>query len=179
VKIRLGGKVLSDIDLVVIDRPSHAILLCQLKHQELYGGDLHARAVRSTRLRTQVEEWLKALAEWLASLTLEEVADALRLPKALSQNLGIHQLVISRHFAFPLKGVVSGDDKAFANWVQLYNAVQIVKRDYPEPRLEHLVGVLQSAQTEPEPVTHLEEPKSKWHINELTFTTQQDGGDRT
>lgn len=179
VKIRLGGNILSDIDLVVIDRPNRAILLCQLKYQELYGADLHARAIRANRLRDQVEKWLRSLTKWLSNLTSEEVLEALQLPRAMIHDLSIYQLVISRHFAFPLKSVVSGEDKAFANWVQFYNAVQIVKRDYSNPDLESLVSVLQSTQTEPELVTHLEEPKSKWHINELTFTTQPYEGGRT
>lgn len=174
--MRLDGRVLSDIDLVVIDRPNRTMFLCQLKHQELYGSDLHAKAVRSKRLRTQIEKWLDSLDNWIANIGIEGLLEAVQLPKRMTEDLSLFQIVISRHFAYPLKEVVTGHSKAFANWDQFYNAVQLVKDNHPEPTLRNLVEALQDTQFIPETVTHLPEPRSKWHINDLVFVIEQEDG---
>lgn len=175
VTMRIDGRTLSDIDLVVIDKTNRSILMCQLKHQELYGYDLHARAARTKRLRIQVEEWLNALENWLMSVGLEGALMALQLPKRMREELRVYTIVISRDFAFPLKDIVTGDDQAFASWEQFYNALQIAKRDHVNARLSGLIRVLRETHISGEPVTHLEEPTLKWRINELTFITEQDG----
>jgi hypothetical protein len=173
VAMRIEGRVISDIDLVVIDKINGTILLCQLKHQELFGHDIHARAVRSKRLCSQVGDWLTSLEKWRAHVGVGGILASLQLPKSMARGLVLYQVVISRHFAFPLKSIVTGVDKAFANWNQLYNSVEIVRSAHLIPTLLDLVQVLQETQAIPKTMTHLEEPRSKWCINELTFVTQQ------
>ncbi len=171
VKMRLNGRVLSDIDLVVLDRKTGTVLLFQLKHQELYGSDLHSKLVRNKRLRNQVRDWMSTIDSWVSTLGLEGVKKALQLKKGWSQDFQIFRIVISRHFAYSLKGIVSGENSAYANWPQLFNSIQIVKKDYVTPTLENLISVLQETQEKPDKVTHLPEPTTKWKLDELTFIT--------
>lgn len=171
VKMRLNGRVLSDIDLVVLDRKTGTVLLFQLKHQELYGSDLHSKLVRNKRLRNQVRDWMSTVDSWVSTLGLEGVKKALQLKKGWSQDFQIFRIVISRHFAYSLKGIVSGENSAYANWPQLFNSIQIVKKDYVTPTLENLISVLQETQEKPDKVTHLPEPTTKWKLDELTFIT--------
>jgi hypothetical protein len=51
VAARVGGKVLTDIDLVVLEKSTGIVILCQLKHQDVYGANLHARRIRADRLK--------------------------------------------------------------------------------------------------------------------------------
>lgn len=171
VKMRLNGRVLSDIDLVVLDRKTGTVLLFQLKHQELYGSDLHSKSVRNKRLRKQVRDWMSAVDSWVSTLGLEGVKKALQLKKGWSQDFQIFRIVISRHFAYSLKGIVSGEKSAYANWLQLFNSIQIVKKNHVTPTLENLISVLQETQEKPDKVTPLPEPTTKWKLDELTFIT--------
>lgn len=179
VAMRLNGYILSDIDLVVLEKATGTILLCQLKHQELYGADIHSKSVRTKRLRTQVREWLGAVDRWLAQLGMEDVKKALQLPKDWSQEPRLCKIVISRHFAYPLKDIVSGDCSAFASWPQFFNANELVKRDFPKPTLLNLVKILQDTQSIQEKIAYLPEPTTKWKIHELVFITRQGPSKRT
>ena len=102
---------------------------------------------------------------------MQGVKKALQLKKGWSQDFQIFRIVISRHFAYSLKGIVSGENSAYANWPQLFNSIQIVKKDYVTPTLENLISVLQETQEKPDKVTHLPEPTTKWKLDELTFIT--------
>jgi len=62
VTLKLGGRTLTDIDLVVLEKRTGLVILCQLKHQELFGSDLHAKRLRGDRLKKEVRAWIEALA---------------------------------------------------------------------------------------------------------------------
>lgn len=174
VRMRLDGRVLSDIDLVVLDKKAGTVLLFQLKHQELYGSDLYSKYVRNDRLKNEVRDWMFAVNSWISTLGKEGVKKALQLKNDWAQDLQIFRVVISRHVAYPLKGIVNGEDSAYANWPQFFNSIQILKRDHEAPTLENLIGVLRETQEKPDKVTHLPEPTSKWNLHELTFIITQE-----
>lgn len=55
-RVKAAGKVLTDVDLVVVEKATGIVLLCQLKHQDLYGFNLHAERIRGGRLVEQAQE---------------------------------------------------------------------------------------------------------------------------
>lgn len=172
-KMRLNGVVLSDIDLVVLEKSSGTILFFQLKHQELFGFDLHAKSVRGERLNQQVSSWMSAVERWENALGGEGLRAALQLSKDWPRELHVYRVVLSRHFAFPLKQVIGVGRTAFSNWVQFYNCIQLLKQDGMSPVLADLVRALQRLQAEAEVVTFLPEPKTRYQIDKLGFTVQQ------
>lgn len=68
IKVRLYGRVLTDIDLIVTEEDTGTVFLCQLRHQELYGSDIHAKHVRTKRLKDQVNSWLASLDFWIGAV---------------------------------------------------------------------------------------------------------------
>lgn len=78
VTIKIRGRIVTDIDLVVGDPATGLLILCQLKHQEVHGSDLHAKRERSVRLRDQVRSWLDAVRGWVAEASDLELRAALR-----------------------------------------------------------------------------------------------------
>lgn len=174
VKIKLNGKTLSDIDLVVLDKKSGSILLIQLKHQELYGSELHSKSARNHRLKTQTKDWINAVGRWTSTLGLDGVKKALQLQKEWPHDTHIFRVIISRHSAYPLKEIVRDENSAFANWPQFYNGIQLVKRDHLSPTLNNLINTLQITQDNPDKVTFSPEPTIKWKLHELAFITTQE-----
>ncbi|EHK9186206.1 hypothetical protein VXI04_004480 [Vibrio vulnificus] len=174
VKFRLNGQVLSDIDLVVLQKSTGTILLIQLKHQELYGSDIHAKSTRNARLNKQIQSWMSAVNKWKDHVGSKGVRETLGIKGSeWPQDLNIYRIALSRHFVHSLKSMVFEEDTAFANWPQFYNSNQIVQRDCSEPTLDDLVATLRMHQYQPEMVTHLEEPTTQWIIGDLKFKTSQ------
>lgn len=171
VSARRDGKELTDIDLVILEKRTGIVILCQLKHQDLYGTNLHAKRIRGDRLRTQVVDWLAALKEWQSALNDSVIRDSLRVPRGFPPQR-VRRLIISRHFSYPLKDVITDEDVVYTTWVQFVNAIELTRRQYAEPSLEQLLGSLRDLQRAPE-IMHKPEPITTWTINDLSFTTQQ------
>jgi hypothetical protein len=80
VRLRLDGRTLTDIDVIVLEPATGIVLLVQLKHQDIYGMDIHSRHSRGRRLQQQAERWLSAVEEWIVRSSDEDIRSALRLP---------------------------------------------------------------------------------------------------
>ena len=68
IKIKLRGSEVTDIDLVVTEKATGTVLLCQLKYQDLYGADIHSRHIRTTRLKDHTSRWLASLTNWIGAV---------------------------------------------------------------------------------------------------------------
>ena len=98
-KIKAAGKMLTDIDLVVVEKATGVVLLCQLKHQELYGFNLHAEHIRGGRLVKQAQQWLVAVDGWLEQVGPGGLRAALRLP-SLSDILCVRHTMSPRSMKY-------------------------------------------------------------------------------
>ncbi|HCR3762817.1 TPA: hypothetical protein ON737_003860, partial [Morganella morganii] len=127
INIKENGKILTDIDLVVVEKNTGVVFLCQLKHQELYGADLHAKYVRTTRLKKQASDWLTSINNWLNSITEIKLRKSLQITKHVPK-LKIYKLFITKHYAYPLKEL-SDEDTAYCNWAQFIYAIQLIDDD--------------------------------------------------
>jgi hypothetical protein len=174
IKIKLNGRTLTDIDLAITEEGTGTVFLCQLKFQELYGSDIHAKHVRTTRLKDQVGSWLSSLDDWIGAVGEAGVRTSLRLPKNFPR-LSIYRLVISKHYGYPLKGMANESGTAYANWAQFFNSVELVKKEDPDKRkLGDLVSMLKRTEAPSGPQEHLPEPRSEWIINRLKYTVRQE-----
>ncbi|MDM5103462.1 hypothetical protein [Aeromonas salmonicida] len=174
IKIRVNGQTMSDIDLVVLEKRTGTILLIQLKHQELYGSDIHAKTIRTNRLNKQVSNWMDVVEKWIHLAGQQVIKSTLKLESDWPKDLNVYRMVLSRHYAHSLKSIVNGDDATYANWPQFYNCNQIVKRDCSRPSLNDLVCLLKKNQVELNGVDYLEEPATHWKVNKLEFFTIQE-----
>ena len=174
IKVRVNGRVLTDIDLAIIEEDTGSVILCQLKYQELYGSDLHAKHARTTRLKDQVKSWFAALDHWIDRVGEPGIRASLHLPKS-APPLFIYRLVISRHYGHPLKGLANNAETAYANWAQLVNSIELVRKEIPShQKLANLVTIIKGSEAPNGPRECQVEPRSEWIVDNLKFTVKQE-----
>lgn len=171
IKLRRGGKVLTDLDLVAIDPSTFRVVLFQLKHQDHYGADLATMQARTGRLNRQVGDWLLKVRGWLAAADPSEQRATLRLPSAADRP-AVSLMIITRHFAHSLRSVVDGGDAAFPTWSQLAAATTRMRDEPGRGSLDRLIQLL-TALSAPEEELYLPEPTSEWRVGGLHFTIEQ------
>jgi len=173
IKLRQNGKMLTDLDLVIVERSSDRVVLVQLKHQDPYGADLATTLARTGRLNQQVGDWLRKVRSWLSAASPSEVRATLRLPSGSSPPK-VSLLVLTRHYAHSLRKVVNGDDAMFANWNQL--ATTTASLQEPESAARGLDDLLEKLKglSFPKEVEYLPEPSSSWGVGSLRFTIEQE-----
>ncbi|MDH7794901.1 MULTISPECIES: hypothetical protein [unclassified Beijerinckia] len=173
VKLRQSGKVLTDLDLVVIEPSTDRVVLIQLKHQDPYGADLATMQARTGRLNQQVSDWLRKVRSWFAAASTSEVRATLRLPSSMTSPV-VSLLALTRHYAHSLRLVVDGNDAVFSNWSQLVTAVErLQERGEPVPTVDDLLDELRILSV-PEEEHYLPEPPSDWTVGSLRFTIEQE-----
>lgn len=171
IKLRQAGKVLTDIDLVIVDAANNRVILAQLKHQDPYGADFATMLARTDRLNRQVSDWVHKVRSWLAAVSTAELRATLRLPSG-SARPEVSLLILSRHYAHSLRKVV-GDDATFSNWNQLVTAVARLQGRAGEATMGDLMKELKVLST-PEEEEYLPEPSSVWTVGNLRFTVEQE-----
>lgn len=173
VKLRQAGKVLTDIDLVIVEPPGDRVILVQLKHQDPYGADFATMLSRTGRLNQQVSDWLRKVRSWLGAANAAELRATFRLSSGVARP-HVSLLVLTRHYAHSLRLVVEGDDAAFSNWNQLVTAIaRLQAREDHTPALSDLLAELRTLSL-PEEEEYLPEPTSLWTVGNLRFTIEQE-----
>lgn len=172
IKLRQAGKVLTDVDMVIIEPSRDRVILAQLKHQDPYGADLATMLARTGRLNQQVSDWLRKVRSWLAALSTGELRMTLRLPTG-SARPEVSLLVLTRHYAHSLRTVLAGDCATFSNWNQLVTATARLQERADESTTDDLIEELR-ALCIPEEVEHLPEPSSAWTVGNMRFTIEQE-----
>lgn len=172
IKLRQAGKVLTDIDLVIIDASCDRVILTQLKHQDPYGADIATMLARTDRLNRQVSDWLLKVRLWFAAVSATELRATLRLPSG-SARPEVSLLVLTRHYAHSLRTVVNDQDATFSNWNQLVTAIARLQEQAGEATMANLVEELRILST-PKEEEYLPEPSSVWTVGNLRFTIEQE-----
>lgn len=174
VKIKSNGRVLTDIDLIVVEKVTGIVLLCQLKHQDLYGFNLHAERIRGGRLVEQVGGWLAAVDSWLQSVGERGLRSALRLHNSIPQTR-IYRMVIARHYAHQLKEVALLRKALYANWPQLLSATKVASRESAERGLAGLIERILEIPHLQSAYEYQPEGRTRWAVGDLKFSTSQSG----
>ena len=173
IEIKLDGRAVTDIDLVLTEATSGAVVLCQLKHQDPYASDLNARRVRSSRLREEGGRWLGSIDRWLARVGDGGVRSSLRLTKSFPPPT-IYRVLIAKHYAHPLTSLTQRPDAACGTWPQFFNAVRLVKGQAGRVRSLHdLIATLKKMEAPGGRQEHEAGPPTKWTIRGLTFRVCQ------
>lgn len=172
IKIRRNGKVLTDLDLVIMDLTRNRVLIVQLKHQDPYGSDLATMQARTERLDRQVGDWLIKVRSWLADAAPAELRATFGHPASISKP-SISLFVLARHFAHSLRNVVKGDDAAFSNWTQLVSAIGRMRANGGASLDDLMLEIREFSLAEEE--HYLPEPPSEWQVGGLRYTIEQEG----
>lgn len=169
IKIKVSNKILTDIDLSVYEPSTATVFLCQLKHQELYGSDLHAKHMRSARLKQQATKWLDSVNLWINNVGDKGIRSSLQI-KSSHPKLTIYKVLITRHYAHPLGELSFNNDTVFGNYLQLYNAVLLLKKgNHVNPKLSDIITLLKTSQAPWGAKHHVDEPDTAWVIDDLQF----------
>ena len=171
-KAKVNGKLLTDIDLVVVEKTTGVVLLCQLKWQDVYGFNFHAERVRGERLVDQAEDWLVAVDTWLKQVGVDGLRGNLRLGDDFPV-LNIHRLVIAKHFAHQLKDTSLNHGALYATWAQLLLATEVVSRDHVQPGLVDLINQVREIPVIQSTYEHQHEEKAVWKVGDIVFETFQ------
>ncbi|QBR30817.1 MULTISPECIES: hypothetical protein [Pseudomonas] len=165
IKIKMDGKVVTDIDLVVLEKTSGTVFLCQLKFQELYGDDLHSKQIRGKRLKEEATRWLASLNEWIEHVGEAGVRTSLRLPKGFPK-LNLFRLIIAKHYSYPLKDLTRQKNTAHANWYHFFNSVELTKleKHASTKSLSDLISTIKKTEQPHGPKAHNDEPLSNEYI---------------
>jgi hypothetical protein len=172
ITIRMDGRILTDIDFVIIDSHYGDVIFCQLKFQDTYGADFRARESRMSRLLEESVGWLSAIDRWVATGE-PAVRSALRLPRR-HRITRIRKLIIARHHAHPLQGASLDENTAFATWPQFFNAVELMKKIQGDYRtINGLFTFLQKHIVAATTRYHYDEEPTEYCLNRIKFTVYQ------
>ncbi|TIM70926.1 MAG: hypothetical protein E5Y58_13850 [Mesorhizobium sp.] len=148
-----------------------------MKYQDLYGGDIHSRHIRTKRLKEQTAKWLNSLEKWIDSVGEAGIKASLQLPGTYPIS-NVHRVIISKHYGYPLRDLAQCPNTAYANWVLFFNSIELVKRNPPEKRkLSDLIQMLKHSETPGGQQEHAAEPRTEWSIRGLKFRVEQEGAD--
>ena len=167
---KVGKRILTDVDLIVTERASGIILLCQLKHQDIYGSNAHAERIRGERLVQQTSYWLTAVQSWLEQIGIEALRQALGIGGD-DPPPSIYRLVVGKHFAYQLRNLAKGRDFLYANWAQLLLAVETMPDNEKDAGLVSLLNRLKEIPELQSGYEYEPEDRVSWCVGKLHFTT--------
>ena len=159
VKIKVKGRILTDIDMVFLEKRTGELVLCQLKHQELYGLNLHAMKIRTERLVQYSEKWLATVNSWLAGADEKEIRSTLRLPKDFP-TLKLSKVVLTRHYSSSLKTIAAKFQAEYSNWPMFANSVFLAQKSGEDIGLREILNFVSQSHSAYQPPLHLEEPQT-------------------
>ncbi|MES5488526.1 hypothetical protein QMZ05_37775 [Bradyrhizobium sp. INPA03-11B] len=81
-RLRLGGKVVTDIDAAVFDTLTGELALFQLKWQDFSSNDVAKQRSRAKNFVEKVDAWAKAVQDWIAASGTANLMPTLRLGQA-------------------------------------------------------------------------------------------------
>ena len=114
VKIKRGGKVVTDIDFVAYDSTSRTIAIFQLKWQQPSAGDEKIRRNNAGNLMGESNRWVAAVAEWLDAEGLTVLAQRLGIRR--DELTGASLFVLGRYSAH-FSGHSNADPRAaWSDW---------------------------------------------------------------
>ncbi|MEQ8371702.1 MAG: hypothetical protein RID22_01295, partial [Roseibium aggregatum] len=173
IRLRKEGRLLTDVDLAVIDRQQGHLLLIQLKFQDVARGNFRVEASRMGRFRDESVHWLETVSRWLSSTDERTLRSTFRIPRGMRINR-IRKLILARHHAWSLRSVRLDEDTVFASWNQLINVVMLMeKRQGDFCTLNGLHAILRTHIVDAPDRYHRDEGPVEYVLNSLKFAVIQ------
>jgi hypothetical protein len=118
-KLRGEGRLLTDIDAVILHRPTKTVGLFQLKWQDAFGASMQLRASRQANLQSETGRWLDNVSAWLSGKSDNEKARGLGLDRfGVHAVTDVEMFVLSRQFAH-FSGSIADARAAWGLWPQV------------------------------------------------------------
>jgi hypothetical protein len=169
VSLKVNGETRTDVDFAVADPSSGVLLLCQLKHQELYGNDLYAKHLRTSRLNAKVDQWFASTGEWLETASQASLRETFRIPRHFPE-VRVRRMVLAKHYGFSLRATAERHSALYANWLQFCNAIEKSERS-SDRTLEGLLEAIAAA-VPSESVEYADDPVKFWRAGNLRFSVE-------
>jgi len=113
VAIRSGGREITDVDAVIVDRHTGTLGLFQLKWQDPFGNSMRERKSRQKNINTAGQRWVAVVTDWLASGA--SAAEACGIPPPLKV-AAVRLFVLGRNFAQFSDDAEKNDNAAWGAW---------------------------------------------------------------
>ncbi|MCZ0811869.1 hypothetical protein N5A93_06470 [Roseovarius sp. EGI FJ00037] len=137
-KLREGGKTVTDIDYIAYDREHDQLAIFQLKWQHPVGMDNRARRSAGKNLVSQGNDWVERVLSWLDRNGLAEFGR--RAGFSISADTKVYLFVVARYNAF-FSGFSSRDDRAvWADW----NHLMRVRYENPRATIADIASLLRT-----------------------------------
>lgn len=177
IRLRKGRQMLTDVDLVILEQIRGTVILCQLKWQDLYGPDVRAEASRANRLKSETEKWLKTVDDWRENADDGRIRSTFQLPRDFVIR-DIRRLIVARHHAYPLHDLDLPADTAFANVLQLINAISVMRIQQGDfMTVSGLLGFLKKRVVDSEKRNHFPTEEREYMLTTTKFLVR--GGRRS
>jgi hypothetical protein len=138
-RLREGGKDVTDIDFAMLDRKSNQVGLVQLKWQHPIGMDNRGRRSAGKNLVGESNRWVQAVTAWLDRHGVDELMQRLGFDGAVSPS--VHLFVLGRYHVH-LTGFDARDSRAvWSDWAHF----QRVRVEGPRRSIAQTASALQSA----------------------------------
>lgn len=121
IKLKEGGKTITDLDAVIFDNLTGELAIFQIKWQDYFFNDVKKLRSKARNLTHELNEWASKTGKWIADHGRDELIKNLRLTLQHSQVLsGIYLFGISRS-KVRMQGYgysIDSENLAIANWHQ-------------------------------------------------------------
>lgn len=133
VKIRAGGRVLTDVDAIVIDRTARTAAVFQLKWQDSFERGLAERASRRNNLIKEGNAWIEVVSDYWSGDIPATAAARLGVPANEARDVRVIRLFVLTRNAAKFSGPNAQDRRAaWLSWFDLMRRCPDARRD-PDP----------------------------------------------
>ncbi|MBB3140503.1 hypothetical protein [Halomonas organivorans] len=119
IKIRNGGKVVTDIDAAILDRTTGDLALFQIKWQDYYTNDVRKLRSRAKNFVKEIDGWASKVSSWIEDNGVYELVKTLRLKVPRDKQVSRVYLFGLSKTSARMKGYgysMESDDIAICNW---------------------------------------------------------------
>lgn len=146
-RLRVGGRVLTDIDAEIFDRKTGTLAVFQIKWQDSFENSLTERASRQNNLVKEGNAWINTVSNYCAGLGGDEQALQLGLPKDMASSAKAMCLfVLTRNGAKFSGGEAQDNRAAWLSWFDLLKRCHTLN-----PGKDLLLELWQSGRQAPPP----------------------------
>jgi len=118
IKIKINGRVVTDIDAIIYDKVTCAMGLFQLKFQDLFGKSLRQRSNRKDDM-LKANKWVTIITEWLNEVQEKELQQQLQLRHFPIKKGNIRLFILGKYAAHFSGNDLPDTRAAWGIWLQV------------------------------------------------------------
>ncbi|MEN0053052.1 MAG: hypothetical protein AAGC65_05255 [Mucilaginibacter sp.] len=119
VRLKEGGKELTDIDAVIFDRQHQILCLFQLKWMDDWGTDMYRRRNMIANYKKKVDKWIEMVDYYIDKQGRDKLYNILQI-NGIDGQAKIYKIILGRHFSLS-SGYQLPEGTVALNWARLIN----------------------------------------------------------